>query len=127
MRENYSGATRVIFIVGDPIAQVSSPYGVTEALVARGADVIVVPAHVKAADLPAFFDVAARMANVDGIIVTVPHKFDAAALCAGLTSAARSIGAANVVRRAPDGRWFGHMCDGDGYVAGPARTNGAPS
>jgi shikimate dehydrogenase len=118
MREGYSGATRVIFIVGDPIAQVKSPYGVTEALVARGADAIVVPAHVKAADLPAFFEVAARMPNVDGIIVTVPHKFDAARLCADLTPAARSIGAANVARRAPDGRWFGHMCDGDGYVAG---------
>ena len=29
---NYSGATRVIYVVGDPIAQVKSPYGVTELL-----------------------------------------------------------------------------------------------
>lgn len=118
MFENYSGATRVIPIVGDPIAQVKSPLGVTEALRARGADAIVVPAHVKPADLPAFFALAERMPNVDGIIVTVPHKFDAARLCATLTPAAASIGAANVVRRGGDGRWFGHMCDGDGYVAG---------
>jgi len=45
---------------------------------AAGADAIVVPAHVHAADLPAFFALAERMPNVDGIIVTVPHKFDAA-------------------------------------------------
>ncbi|MCL4698704.1 MAG: hypothetical protein KJ023_16890, partial [Burkholderiaceae bacterium] len=69
MFENYSGATRVIPIVGDPIAQVKSPLGVTAALRARGADAIVVPAHVHAADLPAFFALAERMPNVDGIIV----------------------------------------------------------
>jgi shikimate dehydrogenase len=76
--DGYSGATRVIFIVGDPIAQVKSPQGVTESLRARGADAIVVPAHVRPADLAVFFALAERMPNVDGIIVTVPHKFDAA-------------------------------------------------
>lgn len=118
MLERFSGATRVIFIVGDPIAQVKSPQGVTEALVARGADAIVVPAHVRPADLTAFFALVERMPNVDGIIVTVPHKFDAARLCRGLTPQARSIGAVNVVRRDEAGHWFGHMCDGDGYIAG---------
>ena len=100
MFEGYSGATRVLFIVGDPIAQVKSPLGVTESLRERRADAIVVPAHVKPADIDAFFALAERMPNVDGIIVTVPHKFDAARLCAHVTPRARSIGAANVVRRA---------------------------
>jgi len=116
--DTYSGATRVIFIVGDPIAQVKSPAGVTEALRRLGHDAVVVPAHVHPADLKAFFDVARRMPNVDGVIVTVPHKFAAAELCEGLTSRARSIGAANVVRRDAQGGWFGDMCDGEGYVAG---------
>ncbi len=116
--EGYSGATRVVFIVGDPIAQVKSPHGVTEALRERKADAIVVPAHVRPADIDAFFALAERMPNVDGIIVTVPHKFDAARLCAHVTPRARSIGAANVVRRGTDGRWQGDMCDGEGYVAG---------
>ena len=31
-----SGATRIIAIIGDPIAQVKSPAGVTQALVERG-------------------------------------------------------------------------------------------
>jgi shikimate dehydrogenase len=119
--DGYSGATRVIFIVGDPIAQVKSPHGVTESLRARRADAIVVPAHVKPADIETFFALAERMPNVDGIIVTVPHKFDAARLCAQVTPRARSIGAANVVRRhlgRSDGRWQADMCDGEGYVAG---------
>ena len=50
-----SGATRLYFIVGDPIAQVRSPAGVTAALRAAGRDAIVVPAHVAPDDLPAFF------------------------------------------------------------------------
>jgi shikimate dehydrogenase len=116
--DGYSGATRVIFIVGDPIAQVRSPQGVTESLRARGADAIVVPAQVTAADLGTFFALAERMSNVDGLLVTVPHKFDAALVCAQLTPRARSIGAVNVVRRSADGRWHGDMCDGEGYVAG---------
>lgn len=126
MFEGYSGATRVLFIVGDPIAQVKSPLGVTESLRERRADAIVVPAHVKPADIDAFFALAERMPNVDGIIVTVPHKFDAARLCAHVTPRARSIGAANVVRRAADGRWEGDMCDGEGYVAGLRKAGCEP-
>jgi shikimate dehydrogenase len=116
--ENYSGATRVIFIVGDPIAQVKSPYGMTESLRARGADAIVVPVQVKPLDIDAFFALAERMPNVDGLIVTVPYKFDAARLCAQVSARARSIGAANVVRRGEASRWEADMCDGEGYVAG---------
>lgn len=118
MFDTYSGATRVVFIVGDPIAQVKSPHGMTQALRERGADAIVVPAQVKPADLAAFFALAQRMPNVDGIIVTVPHKFAAAGLCEQVTPRARSIGAVNAVRRTTAGRWEGDMCDGEGYVAG---------
>jgi shikimate dehydrogenase len=122
----YSGATRVIFIVGDPIAQVKSPHGVTESLRARRADAIVVPAQVKPADIDAFFALTERMPNVDGIIVTVPHKFDAARLCAHVSARATSIGAANVVRRGADGRWEADMCDGEGYVAGLRKAGCEP-
>jgi shikimate dehydrogenase len=124
--EGYSGATHVVFIVGDPIAQVKSPHGVTESLRERGADAIVVPAHVRPADIDAFFALAERMPNVDGIIVTVPHKFDAARLAAHVTARAKSIGAANVVRRGADGRWQADMCDGEGYVAGLRKAGCEP-
>lgn len=117
MLNTYSGATRVIFIAGDPIAQVKSPAGVTRLLRERGADTVVVPAHVKPGDLPAFLAVVTRMPNVDGVIATVPHKFDLAALCAEVTPRARSIGAVNVARRSSSG-WLGDMCDGEAYLAG---------
>jgi shikimate dehydrogenase len=119
MLESYSGATRVITIVGDPIAQVKSPAGVTRAMRARGADVIVVPAHVAPADLVAWVAAISSQRNVDGLIVTVPHKFAVLPLCTAVTPRARSIGAVNVMRReAGSGGWLGDMCDGEGHVQG---------
>lgn len=126
MLDTYSGATRVIFIVGDPIAQVKAPEFVTRALRERGADTVVVPAHVRSPDLERFMDTVARLPNVDGVIATVPHKFAIAPLCAGRTSRADSIGAVNAVRRDAEGRWFGDMCDGEGYVAGLRKAGCAP-
>ncbi len=110
-----TGATRVIFIVGDPIAQVKSPAGVTAGLRAAGRDAVVVPAQVAPRDLAAWMEAVHRMPNCDGVIVTVPHKFAALELCAEATPRARSIGAANVLKRCPGG-WLGDMCDGEAHV-----------
>jgi shikimate dehydrogenase len=115
--EGLSGATRVVFIVGDPIAQVRSPKGVTAALREAGRDALVVPAHVAPDDLAAFFAGVAPMRNVDGVIITVPHKFSAAAYCTSFSEEAAFLGAVNTLRRAPDGGWHGGMFDGTGFVA----------
>jgi shikimate dehydrogenase len=112
-----SGATRIYFIVGDPIAQVRSPAGVTAALRAAGRDALVVPAHVAPAGLPAFFAGVKAMRNVDGVIITVPHKFSAAEYCATFSDEARFLGAVNTLRRTSDGNWHGAMFDGTGFVA----------
>ncbi|SAL21687.1 shikimate 5-dehydrogenase [Caballeronia peredens] len=112
-----SGATRVYFIVGDPIAQVRSPSGVTAALRAAGRDAIVIPAHVAPADLDAFFAGIARLQNCDGVIITVPHKFSATAFCNTLTDEGAFLGAVNMLKRNADGSWHGGASDGIGMVA----------
>ncbi|WP_244817153.1 shikimate dehydrogenase [Caballeronia sp. Lep1P3] len=112
-----SGATRVYFIVGDPIAQVRSPSGVTAAMRAAGRDAIVVPAHVAPADLDAFFAGISAMRNVDGVIITVPHKFSATQYCRTLAAESAFLGATNMLRRNADGTWHGGMSDGVGMVA----------
>ncbi|MES2945372.1 MAG: shikimate dehydrogenase [Pseudomonadota bacterium] len=117
MLEQLNGATRVHFIVGDPIAQVKSPYGVTQAFEARGHNAIVVPAHVAPDDLLVWLAGSSRALNVDGIIVTVPHKFAAFELCASTSERARFLSTVNTMRRSPDGRWHGDMFDGQGFVA----------
>lgn len=115
--DGYSGATRVVFIVGDPIAQVKSPAGVTALMRERGADAICVPAHVRPQDLPDFVRLAGRLPNVDGILVTVPHKFAVLPLCSSLAPRARSIEAVNMMRRDAAGGWHGDMSDGEAFVA----------
>jgi shikimate dehydrogenase len=115
--EGLSGATRVYFIVGDPIAQVKSPSGVTAAMRAAGRDAIVIPAHVAPADLAAFFAGVAPMQNVDGVIITVPHKFSATEFCSTLTKEGEFLGAVNMLRRNQDGTWHGGASDGVGMVA----------
>ncbi|WP_157269032.1 shikimate dehydrogenase family protein [Azohydromonas aeria] len=110
------GATRVVAIIGDPIAQVKSPAGVTQTLQARGRNAIVMPVHIASTDLPAFMQGAAHMRNLDGIIVTVPHKLDAYRWCATASEHAHFLGGVNVLRRNADGTWHGDHFDGEGYV-----------
>lgn len=112
-----NGATRVHYIVGDPIAQVKSPDDVSRAFAARGLNAIVMPAHVAPAALARWLEGVSLAQNVDGVIVTVPHKFACRALCASVSDNARFLGAVNVMRRNPDGSWHGDMFDGLGYIA----------
>ncbi len=116
MLEQLNGATRVHYIVGDPIAQVKSPAGVTQAYAERGHNAIVVPAHVSPANLSAWLVGVALAQNVDGVIVTVPHKFASFDLCATASDRATFLNAVNTMRRNVDGTWHGDMFDGLGFV-----------
>jgi shikimate dehydrogenase len=123
MSSTLSGATRLYVIVGDPIAQVRSPAGITQAFAARGHDGILVPVQVAPVDLPDFISVAKRLKNLDGIVVTIPHKFACYQACSGATDRAHFLRAANLMRRRADGGWHGDMVDGLGFV-GAARAKG---
>lgn len=116
MLDNLSGSTRVHFIVGDPIAQVKSPFGVTQAFEAHGRNAVCVPAHVSTSELTHWFEGISHARNVDGVIVTVPHKFDCFTLCHSSSPRASFLGTVNTIRRNADGSWHGDMFDGLGYV-----------
>ncbi len=111
-----NGATRLFGILGDPIEQVKSPEGITNRFRARGVNAICLPFHVR----PAEFDLVVRglkaMVNLDGFILTVPHKVRAMAHVDELHPTAKRVGAVNVVRRRKDGTWIGDMSDGRGMV-----------
>ncbi len=116
MSQALSGATRVHFIVGDPIAQVKSPAGVTQAFHNAGRNAVCIPAHVAPNDLAGWTKGVSLAQNVDGIIVTVPHKFSCFELCATTSDRAGFLKAVNTLRRNADGTWHGDMFDGMGYV-----------
>lgn len=111
-----NGETRVHLCVGDPIAQVKSPAGLTNAFAARRVNAVCIPAHVGPPEFAAFMFAAKRVLNVDGFVITVPHKFTAFAHCDALSDRAQFLAAVNVIRRDRD-QWIGEMTDGIALLA----------
>jgi shikimate dehydrogenase len=122
-----NGATRLAVIVGDPIAQVKSPAGMTASLQEAGLNTVVMPAHVQSAELSGFIKGVSMALNMDAIIVTVPHKFACYRHCATVTPRARVLEAVNIMRRNLDGTWHGEMFDGPGFVGGLRSQGGDPA
>jgi shikimate dehydrogenase len=111
-----TGASRLYIIIGDPIAQVKSPGGMTAGFAARGLDAIMVPVQVKPDDLIDCLSLASRLGNLDGIIATIPHKFSCLPHCKTHTERAGFITSVNMMRRNADGSWHGDMSDGYGFM-----------
>lgn len=121
------GSTRMVLIVGDPIAQVKSPAGLTAALQQAGRNVVVMPAHVTAERLDAFLAGVALAGNLDAVIATIPHKFACYRHCASATARAHTLQAVNIMRRNRDGGWHGEMLDGLALVAAIRAHGGEPA
>lgn len=115
---NITGKTRVHFLIGSPIAQVLAPGWLTERMRNARYDGMLVPLHIEKGNLESALPVLKAMPNVDSILITLPHKFGAAAFCDRLSERARVLGAINAMRREPDGSWFGDNFDGAGLTAG---------
>jgi len=88
---------------------------------ARGIDAVVVPLGVPSAGYAALLKALARVTNLHGALVTMPHKIATIALADELTTAARIAGACNALLRRADGSWLGDQFDGEGFVRAVAR------
>src|SRR5437868_124638 len=82
MLERLSGETRLFPIIGDPIRYAQSPARLTSGFAARGRNGICVPMQVPDGDLERVMHGLARIANIDGVLVTMPHKGTAYPYCA---------------------------------------------
>jgi shikimate dehydrogenase len=105
-----SGATQLVGLIGDPVAESLSPRMQNAAFAARGLDWAYVPLPVEAERLGEA--VAGLVAfGFAGANVTVPHKTAVAGLCDELDEVAERAGSVNtlVVR---DGRVLGSSTDG---------------
>ena len=113
-----NGATRLFCIVGDPIEQVKSPSRLTPIIQQQGHNAVLVPIQVSANDFDTFMDTAKRIKNMDGILITIPHKFAAFKHCDQTGPRSSFLQVTNVLRREKDGLWFGDHTDGPGFLNG---------
>ena len=79
---------------------------------------ICLPMQVAADDLDAAMAGLTASRNVDGILVTMPHKFTAFAHCTTSSERAKMLGVVSVIRRNLDRTWHGDMLDGLAFVKG---------
>lgn len=118
-----SGHTRLIGFIGDPVDRARSPQNFNPRLAASGHDAAMVPIHVPAADFDRAIGGILAIANLDGLVVTMPFKERIMPVLHKVSARARAVGAVNAVRRDENGRLVGDIFDGDGFV-GAARDIG---
>jgi len=112
------GGTRLMGIIGDPIAQARTPEAINPMLAEMNAGIVCVPFHVPPADLEIIWTGLRAMPNLVGFGITLPHKQAALSLCDRLDPLAEMVGAVNLVRREADGAFCGYQFDGRGFVGG---------
>jgi shikimate dehydrogenase len=79
-----TGTTRLFAIIGDPIGHVRTPMAFNDYFAAREIDAVCLPIHIGRDDLPRGWAGLKSILNLDGFIVTAPHKAESASLCDAL-------------------------------------------
>lgn len=109
-----TGRTRVVGIIGDPVAHSRSPAMHNAAFAALRLDWVYVPFPVAGPEVAAAV-AAVRALGLAGVNVTVPHKQAVLPHLDALTPLARQVGAVNtIVHR--DGRLLGDNTDVHGFA-----------
>ena len=109
-----SGTTRVLGVIGDPVAHTSSPAMHNAALKALGLDYVYVAFHVAPDALPQAL-AGMRALELAGLNVTVPHKQAVMAHLDEISPEAQAIGAVNTVCNR-DGKLLGFNTDAFGII-----------
>jgi shikimate dehydrogenase len=117
-----SGATRLVPILAHPVDHVRAPRTYNPAFAAAGLDWCQVPMGVHPDHLADVISQLARVSNLQGINLTIPHKPQAFQLCKWLTRLAARVRMVNTMRLEPDGSWAGTNSDGAGFI-GAAREH----
>ena len=116
-----SGTTQLIAHLGYPTESFKAPMIYNPWFEKRGVDAVVVPMGVKPGDYAATLAALARVTNLRGALVTMPHKVTTLSLADEITPTARIAGACNALLLRPDGTWLGDQFDGAGFVRGLLR------
>ncbi|NER60129.1 shikimate dehydrogenase [Pseudomonas sp. MAFF212428] len=116
-----TGNTRIYGLIGDPLRSAKSPMLLNRLFAEAQTDAVCIPMEVGTQGLAEFVKGARAVRNLAGLLVTMPHKQTMLEMVDMLHPTAREVGAINVVRCDPDGRWEGAVFDGLGCVLGMQR------
>lgn len=112
-----TGRTRIIPMIGHPIAQVQTPGPMNSWFAEAGIDCAIVPMDIRPEKIAGFFDVLRVTENALGCSVTMPHKQAAFTASDEVSERARRARSVNIIRRTPSGRLIGDMTDGTAMVS----------
>jgi shikimate dehydrogenase len=113
-----TGKTRLCGIVGNPVGHVRVPMSFNKRFERDGGDCVSLPFDVKPENFAEWVQGMRALENLDGFVVTAPHKKAMVALCDEVVGEGKLVGAVNCVRREPGGRLVGDLFDGRGFVNG---------
>jgi len=110
-----TGKTKFYGIVGHPIENVKSPELFNQHFIKNGIDAAMMPLDVEYDDIKSFWHGISRIKNLEGLIVTMPHKKTLVPFLDTLSQNAKITRSVNVVKKI-NGKWTGEMFDGMGCV-----------
>jgi shikimate dehydrogenase len=110
------GTTRLIAILGDPVAHSLSPAMHNAAFSSHGLDFAYIPLKVRGADLKTAVE-AIRAFGFRGANVTLPHKQNVIPFLDGISEISRMMGAVNTIVN-DEGRLTGTTTDPAGFLEG---------
>jgi shikimate dehydrogenase len=113
-----NGATRLYGTIGSPIRQLRATAVMSQVFAAVGANAVWLPFDGGPEILPLMLDALAKMRNLGGFTVTIPHKTSILPMLARTTRRAQASGSVNLVKRDKDGVLSGDIVDGVGFVRG---------
>ena len=115
------GNTEIIAHIGWPTYSFKAPLIYNPYFWKAGINAMVTPMGCKQEHFSEFLRNVFKLENVRGALITMPHKVSVVSLLDAVSPAVRVAGACNAVKRGADGRLYGDMFDGEGFVRGVKR------
>ncbi len=115
------GNTELIAHIGWPTYSFKAPLIYNPYFEQAGINTMVTPMGCKPEHFAEFLRSVFKLENMRGALITMPHKVSVLSLLDAVSPAVRVAGACNAVKRGVDGKLYGDMFDGEGFVRGVQR------
>lgn len=113
-----NGTTTFLTLLGNPIKSVKSPMIYNPYLQSKNLNSLLLPVEVSNESLKSVVEGLFQINNFLGSLVTMPFKIKILECVDELSITAKIAGSCNAIRKNADGKIYGDMFDGEGFVRG---------